>query len=1313
MDIDALLDLHGSDKQSRNGYAPIYHAILKHLRDRPLAVLEVGIGTLVPGAPSSMQGHDLPGYRPGASLRAWRDWLTRASVCGIDVQPDCMLSGEERISTALCDSTDPAAVDAFIAARFPDDPAPIDLVVDDGSHADGDQLATLRNLWPRVRAGGFYVMEDVQPGSRLLSDLRGEAAAIIGDDGLVFAVAMPKAHVVVASRRIGGTATDLDRLFDRHGSDKDRNGYTPVYHAILKHLRNDRLSVLEVGIGTMIPGAPSSMVGYSLPGYRPGGSLRAWRDYLPNALVHGADVQPDTQFDDEERIRTHVCDSTDAAAAASLAPGLAFDLVVDDGSHAAGDQLATLRNFWPRVKPGGHYVVEDVHPGSRLLTDLWDRVKAIIGGDGLVFVTEKKNLVVVSRRLGSATTGQARAAAAGAGTTTFVTALMDLGEPRPEPAAAYLPRLGDLAATGVPLVAFVDPSLAAEAMEAVAGHPRARVVPATLDETEAHRILAAHPGLALPAERNAAKDTRAYLTLQNAKLDFVARALVEGLAQTRHVAWIDCGIMSLVRDRAAFAEDLRCLAPPPTCLLAPGFWPAQAEGQPLWQRICWRFAGGFLLGDAASVLALREAHLAALAEGAARGALTWEVNLWALMEARGHRFGWYAAEGHDGSLVRIPGLPARASRIALNMIVRNEAAVVRRCLEAAAPSIDCWAIADTGSTDGTPEIVEAFFAERGVPGVLRRTSFRDFSQARNEALDAAEDLSRERPFDYILLLDADMVLDGQVDRAALRADAYRLRQAAGGQSWLNTRLVRRGIGARYVGPTHEYLSVPGPEPAELDSPRIDDRGDGGSKADKTARDIRLLEQALRDDPRDARSMYYLARCYRDADRLHRAVELYGRRIAAGGWDEEVWSSMYERALCRLDMGDEPGFVAGCLEAYDFRPSRAEPLHRLARRYRETCRNEAATLFAEAGARIPLPADALFVEEHAYRRGFLEETSIAGFYCRSPDRRAAARRACAALTLHRDADARALARSNWTHYARSAAELLGAETREIAFRPGDGYAPMNPSVWCGPEGRFGVVRTVNYTVTDEGQYPTSDDSGIIRTRNHVARFDEGWNVVETWPMADATGLPRTSFPVEGFEDCRIFRHGDEWRCLATVRDFPGHPKGDGMCEQALLRLDGAWRVVGAAPIRDFESEKTQKNWMPMVGAPMCVYSLGPTVVLRLGPATEEACRHAAPGLADLRGGGQAVPLAGGGWLCLVHEVAWTPGRVYLHRLVLLDAGFRAIRASEPFWFLGRGIEFAAGLARDGDRLVASFGSRDASAHLAFFDEAAAVRALEPL
>jgi hypothetical protein len=190
---------------------------------------------------------------------------------------------------------------------------------------------------------------------------------------------------------------DLARLFASYGSDKNRNGYSSLYSALFAHLKEAPVQLLEVGIGTMIPGAPSSMKGYMNDDYKPGASLRAWRDFFPNGSVHGLDIQPDCLFS-EERITTHLCDSTDdeSCRAWREAQALTFDVVIDDASHWDQHQLATLRNLWPLLKPGGYYVIEDVVPDS-LVSREPQRVHEIVGDVGIFYACLKNNLCVIHK----------------------------------------------------------------------------------------------------------------------------------------------------------------------------------------------------------------------------------------------------------------------------------------------------------------------------------------------------------------------------------------------------------------------------------------------------------------------------------------------------------------------------------------------------------------------------------------------------------------------------------------------------------------------------------------------------------------------------------------------------------------------------------------------------------------------------------------------------------------------------------------------------------------------------------------------------
>ena len=177
--------------------------------------------------------------------------------------------------------------------------------------------------------------------------------------------------------------THLGELFTKYGTDKDAiHHYTGLYECLFRARRFDIKSLLEVGIGTLIPEAHSSMSGFGLEGYKPGGSLRAWRDYFPNAQIYGIDVMPDTQFS-EERITTYTCDSTNTEQVLNTPIPRKFDIIIDDGSHITEHQLATLGNLFPYLEPNGVYVVEDTY-GNQLQEKI-PLIRSICGDNPLFF----------------------------------------------------------------------------------------------------------------------------------------------------------------------------------------------------------------------------------------------------------------------------------------------------------------------------------------------------------------------------------------------------------------------------------------------------------------------------------------------------------------------------------------------------------------------------------------------------------------------------------------------------------------------------------------------------------------------------------------------------------------------------------------------------------------------------------------------------------------------------------------------------------------------------------------------------------------
>jgi hypothetical protein len=161
----------------------------------------------------------------------------------------------------------------------------------------------------------------------------------------------------------------LHEIFERHGTDKAGHGYAKIYEPLLEPRRETIRLVLEVGIGTMIHNAPSTMRGYVPDDYQPGASLRAWREYFPNAVIWGVDTQRDTQFR-EHRIVTCLADTTDENQVNAALSGVVFDLIIDDGCHLLQSQRATAKHLWKHLNHGGLYVIEDVtdFPTRHVLT---------------------------------------------------------------------------------------------------------------------------------------------------------------------------------------------------------------------------------------------------------------------------------------------------------------------------------------------------------------------------------------------------------------------------------------------------------------------------------------------------------------------------------------------------------------------------------------------------------------------------------------------------------------------------------------------------------------------------------------------------------------------------------------------------------------------------------------------------------------------------------------------------------------------------------------------------------------------------------
>ena len=662
-------------------------------------------------------------------------------------------------------------------------------------------------------------------------------------------------------------------------------------------------------------------------------------------------------------------------------------------------------------------------------------------------------------------------------------------------------------------------------------------------------------------------------------------------------------------------------------------------------------------------------------------------------------------------------------KICLVMIVRNEAAIISRCLAPLRGFIDSYVICDTGSTDGTPALIRRQLI--GIPGEVSSIPFVDFAQARNAALERWE--ASEHADGYALLLDADHeFVTAPSVKASLTAAVYDVRVQSADEmisDW-TPRLVTAGEHPRYVGETHEHLMLRHPT-ERLASVTIRDHADGASRPEKHARDLLLLTCQLLDEPAHPRALYYLAQTAKEMGKLDVARGLYLRAARAPEQDREyAWHALYQRALCSQALKD-PACVPHFEEAYSARPWRAEPLFALARHFAATGLHLHAMTAWERGHAIPYPeSDRMRIEEIVYRGGWDLVLGQSGARAFDTRRARTPARAIFDLSVRRDAHrlVRTSARQRCLVHARTLGEHVRGTITEITDPIArDGFAPMNPSVAL-HDGRLRcILRTVNYRLGEEQRGP-------VITENYLLTFADDLSCVErVVPMIDPSPILFPRSPVRGYEDCRLFSwRGGLW-ATATVLDR----NREARCEIALINIGDDGRVLSSqvlhptpetrarsnGPFERLTSRPVhrvgvhEKNWCPLVIADdlHIVYSADLAVTLIVNPDGSCRRREEVPSLAldHLRGGSQPIETEQG-WLYVTHEVVPRPGklRAYLHRFAILDNA-AIVSMSDPFVILEPGIEFVAGLAAhpsDPSKLVMSFGVHDSRAFLAVIDRA---------
>lgn len=303
------------------------------------------------------------------------------------------------------------------------------------------------------------------------------------------------------------------------------------------------------------------------------------------------------------------------------------------------------------------------------------------------------------------------------------------------------------------------------------------------------------------------------------------------------------------------------------------------------------------------------------------------------------------------------------------MIVKNESHVIEKCLHSVKDIIDYWVIVDTGSNDGTQEIIRHFLQD--IPGELHERPWINFGHNRQEALELAQNKA-----DYILFIDADeeFVYETPFDKTTLTKDGYSFIIRNDLSQYHRLLLIKSSIDWHWEGIIHEDLHCNIPVEISLFEGVICLSHVNGSRSldpQKYYKDIALLEEDLKKNPDNPRSIFYIAQSYSNIPDYENALKYFKKRAQMGGWDQEIYYSLQSIGKLEALLGQPSDQVLKSLaDAFCYNPKRAEPLYYITQLFMKNENYLLAYFISQHTIKIPLCQENIYVEQWIYSWGAL-------------------------------------------------------------------------------------------------------------------------------------------------------------------------------------------------------------------------------------------------------------------------------------------------------------------------------------------------------
>jgi hypothetical protein len=348
-------------------------------------------------------------------------------------------------------------------------------------------------------------------------------------------------------------------------------------------------------------------------------------------------------------------------------------------------------------------------------------------------------------------------------------------------------------------------------------------------------------------------------------------------------------------------------------------------------------------------------------------------------------------------------------KLALNFICKDESPVIENMLESAKDIVDLIVVNDTGSTDGTQQIIKNFGEKYGIPTYVFERPFDDFENSRNHAMQKLRDVVKELNWNadqvhgFWFDCDETLVIDSKFNKAQFTKDLYMINTYIGQMKYTRNTFFKVSKPFRWYGPVHEFIVCDDQNITSglAENIHVDVKMTGnswlGDIAEKYASHSYKLEAYINKNRQDPRWIFYTAQSYHDSasikdnkeeneERLRRSLKYYRERVSrTDGYAEEIYYAQY-RIGTIMRIIEEPWHLTHMelLKAYQIDPLRGESIKTIIDHYLQMGDWNMAYLYSKFAkttfhGKNPYPTRLLFVDEATYMWKFAEAHAAASYY----------------------------------------------------------------------------------------------------------------------------------------------------------------------------------------------------------------------------------------------------------------------------------------------------------------------------------------------